>query len=174
MERSHSEVRDKLANGAHSRRASARCRVCGSEDLGSRSTPQLRRYFAMLKAFYHHWPEAHPEQFYDADHFRKWAQMKCGHFRVQRLPFAQAGALGNVKQRERLKLFAEAMFGAAGVHAWPVAQGETLAIYTPKSVSYDKLSHGEATRLFGDVESFLERETGLNAHQVMEAHANAA
>jgi hypothetical protein len=34
----------------------------------------------MLKAFYHHWPEAHPEQFYDADHFRKWAQMKCGHF----------------------------------------------------------------------------------------------
>jgi hypothetical protein len=129
----------------------------------------------MLKAFHHHWPEGHPEQFYDAAEFRAWAQMKCGHYRIaQRIPLSQAGPLGAVSQRERLALVIDAAFRSAGTYAWSRVVGNDLVIYVPKSIAYDKLSHGDATRLFGDVESFLESETGLDAHQVMAEHQNAA
>jgi hypothetical protein len=51
---------------------------CKIDFENPRSTPQLRRYFAMIRAFYTHWPEYHPEQFDDEKNFRYWLQMKSG------------------------------------------------------------------------------------------------
>ena len=45
------------------------CPQCGCdiEPAGkARSLPQLRRYFALIRAAYHHWPDSHPVQFADA------------------------------------------------------------------------------------------------------------
>lgn len=46
-----------------------RCPRCGAEQ--GRSSPQLRRYFAMINAVYHHIPEKHILKPASEEHLRK-------------------------------------------------------------------------------------------------------
>ena len=43
----------------------------------SRSTPQHRRYFALIKAAFKHWPESHDIQFGSAEGLRDYLQAQC-------------------------------------------------------------------------------------------------
>ena len=63
----------------------AHCPSCGV-DLAEpqkkwkrRSVPQHRRYFALVRAAYYHWPEKHELKPQSEEHLRKWLQAKAGH-----------------------------------------------------------------------------------------------
>ena len=51
----------------------------------SRSTPQHRRYFALIKAAFQHWPESHDLQFGSAEGLRDYLQLKAGFGRVHKI-----------------------------------------------------------------------------------------
>lgn len=157
-----------------SERASARldhCPNCGtvleSRDV-PRSVPQHRRYFGLIRAIFHHWPEAHERQFASEEECRKWLQMKAGHREVG----ASIPLTGMSK--ERAMLLAEAAIRAAGSYAVPVLHGDTLVIWRPKSISFDKLSHKAACRLFDEVSEVIRAETGIDPDQLLIEHERAA
>lgn len=133
-----------------------------------RSVPQLRRYFAMIRAAYHHWPERHERQFASEDECRKWLQMKAGHREIG----ATIPLTGMSK--ERAMLLAEAAIRAAGSYAVPVIHGDTLAIWRPKSIAFSKLGHKAACRLFDDVADVIRAETGIDPDELLREHERAA
>lgn len=133
-----------------------------------RSVPQLRRYFAMIRAAFHHWPESHERQFASEEECRKWLQMKAGHREIG----ATIPLTGMSK--ERAMLLAEAAIRAAGSYAVPVIHGDTLAIWRPKSIAFSKLGHKEACRLFDDVADVIRAETGIDPEEMMRETERAA
>jgi len=130
------------------------CPHCGCDLSCGRSTPQLRRYFAMIRAAHHHWPESHQRRFDTPEALRKWLQMKAGHrdthmaITIQSETNAGSVALA----REVLRV--------ADTYAEPTAHNGVLYVHVPKSIAFDKLSHKEACSLFEEVDAVIKDETG--------------
>ena len=149
--------------------SSMHCPACGCViDREPRSLAQHRRYFAMVRAAYYHWPEYHSTQFDNEEQCRKWLQMKAGHREV-----AATIPLDGISKDVAMML-AEAAIKAAGSYAVPVIHGDTLVIWRPKSIAFGKLKHREACRLFDDVASVIKAETGLDPEEMLRGMEHAA
>lgn len=149
------------------------CPHCGCEIETNRSgkprsVEQHRRFFAMIKAAFEHWPESHERQFSSAEEMRKYLQMKAGYREVG----ATIPLTGINKQRAML--LAEAAIRAAGSYAVPVINGDVLVVFKPKSIAFDKLSHKDACRLFDDVEAFIEDAIGVPAQTLLKEQERVA
>lgn len=126
-----------------------------------RSLDQLRRYFAMLRAVFFHWPETHEQQFGDITEMRKWLQMKAGYYEVG----ASIPLVGISK--ERAMFIAEAAIRAAGSYAMPRMQGTSLVVFVPKSIAFHKLAHKDFCKLNNDIDEVIVAETGLDPEQCL-------
>lgn len=146
------------------------CPCCGCELAPSaggkaRSTEQLRRYFAIIRAAFHHWPEAHQYQFANAEELRAFLQMKAGHREIgAKIPMTGMS-------KERAMLLAEAAIRGAGSYAMPIIHGDTLVIFRPKSVSFGKMAHADFCALSDAVEAVIRAETGLDPDQMLKEKA---
>ena len=141
------------------------CPECGcvfdKAGKAPRSLPQLRRYFAMIRAALHHWPETHERQFASEEELRAFLQMKAGHRETgAAIPIAGMS-------KERAMLLAEAAIRAAGSYAMPVLHGDMLVIFKPKSIAFTKLSHTEFCRLSDDVSDVIFAEIGMRGEQLL-------
>ena len=54
------------------------CEKCGQRLVKSRSSPQHRRFFALIKAAFKHWPESHEVQPGSEEGLRDYLQIKAG------------------------------------------------------------------------------------------------
>lgn len=149
------------------------CPHCGCEltpEVGgkARSTDQLRRYFAMIRAAYHHWPEAHERQWSSSEELRAYLQMRAG----ARVVGAQIPLIGMSK--ERAMLLAEAAIRGAGSFAMPVIHGDVLVIFKPKSISFAKMAHADFCKLSDDVAAVIQAETGMDPEQLLKENESAA
>lgn len=133
-----------------------------------RSLPQLRRYFGMIRATLHHWPESHERQFASEEELRAFLQMKAGHREIA----ATIPITG--MNKERAVILAEAAIRAAGSYALPVLHGDTLVIFRPKSIAFSKLGHSDFCKLSDEVSEVIRAETGLNPEQVLRETERAA
>lgn len=147
------------------------CPECGCV-LGAggkpRSLEQHRRFFGLIRAVFHHWPETHETQFGDETECRKWLTMKAGHREIG----AQIPLVGI--NRERAMLLAEAAIRAAGSYAVPVLHGDTLVVFKPKSIAFGKLSHAAFCALNNAVDEVIRAQTGLDPEQLLKEHGRAA
>ena len=145
------------------------CPECGAVlDDGKRSIPQLKRYFAMIKAYYANWPERCSRQFVSAKALRKWAQIRAGHFEVG-ITIPLIGV-----SKERARMLVEAAIRAVDSYAEPVIHGDSLTILKPKSIRFGSLGHLAACRLFDEVGAVLQQETGIDPEQILKETEQAA
>jgi hypothetical protein len=149
------------------------CPHCGCEfPLGKsgkpRSLDQHRRYFAMMRAVFMHWPESHEKQFADEKECRKWLQMKAGHREIT----ARIPVIG--VDREKVRIIAEAAIRAAGAYAIPVVHGTDLIVFKPESIAFHKLSHLAFCALNDAVDEVIRAETGLDPNQLLQEQETAA
>lgn len=135
-----------------------------------RSLPQHKRYFALVRAAYTHWPEAHNFKPDDEEHLRKWLQCKAGHYTTTRIEVPSADPAIMTLAR----LAAEGAIKAAKGVAWIKPVDDTLIVFVPKSIAFDKLEHKAACRLFDEVASVIESEMGIKADELMKQHEAAA
>jgi hypothetical protein len=143
---------------------------CPIDFENPRSTPQLRRYFGMIRAFHTHWPEAHPEQFDDCDNFRYWLQMKTSpqyRYEKARIP------LNGVPENTALLMVRAGMMANEGF-AYPKVYNGCVVIWKPKSIAYEKMPHADFCKLSDEIAVTFEAETGLNAKDVFKETENAA
>lgn len=149
------------------------CPHCGCELISHdgrkpRSIDQHRRYFAVMRAAFTHWPETHERQFANAEELRAYLQMKAGHREVG----AQIPLSGMSK--ERAMLLAEAAIRGAGSYAMPVIHGDTLVIFKPKSIAFAKLGHQAFCALNSDIDAMIEQEIGVSADRLLKETEKAA
>lgn len=147
------------------------CPHCGcSHDAQDRprSVPQLRRYFAMIRAAYAHWPETADVQFSSEEECRKHVQMRAGWREVgARIP------LVGVKP-ETAKMLAAAAIAGAKAHAWPVIHERELIVWVPRSIKFASMGPQEFGQLSDAVSVVIKDMTGMDAETLLKEHERAA
>jgi len=149
------------------------CPHCGCELAPSsggkpRSVEQIRRYFAIIKAAFFHWPEDNERQFANSEELRAYLQMKAGAREIG----AQIPLTGLPK--ERAMMLAEAAIRGAGSYAMPVIHGDTLVVFRPKSISFAKMAHADFCRLSDAVCDVIRAETGHDPDELLRQTERAA
>lgn len=141
------------------------CPHCGG-DLAEqpkrkpRSVPQHRRYFAMIKAAFSHWPHDHRFQPITEERLRKWLQAKAGHAVIKTVDVSAM-----TKTQAVIAIAAEIM-RADPIH-FTSATDEAFYIIESASINFDTLPHLAACALFDDVADVIEVETGAKVAQIM-------
>ena len=138
-----------------------------------RSVEQLRRFFAMLRAMFSHWPEGSEFQPDDMEHLRKWALIKAGHRETTDVPVAWAEDQPGLTKLAALAI--EGALKAAGAYAFirPHPEGGLVRVFKAKSIAFDKLGQAEFNSLNDAVETVYAQETGLDPEQVLKQHEAA-
>ena len=141
------------------------CKHCGCDIAAKRpgkprSVPQHRRYFALIRAALHHWPEAHRFQPASAEHLRHWLQAKAGWRTVVTID------TGTMTPAEAVAASVAAM-KAGGPFAFVEGRDARLYVITSRSVDFDTLPHLTACAVFDAVAEVIAAETGLAAEQIM-------
>lgn len=132
-----------------------------------RSLEHLRRYFAVIRAAYMHWPEHHERQFSSETECRIWLQMQAGAREVGGvLPLA------GIKKQHALML-GEMFIRSAGAHAHIEIDGTTITVWRPKSISFAKMKQDDFTALSNAVEDVIAAEIGITADELLQ-HGEAA
>jgi hypothetical protein len=136
-----------------------------------RSLEQLRRFFAVLRAMKHHWPEKAEFQPENEEHLRKWVLIKAGHKETTDIPVPFAEDEPGVTRLAAVAI--EGAVAAAGAFAFirPHPEGGLVRVFKAKSIAFDKLGQAEFNDLNAEVEAVYEAETGLKADQLLKERA---
>jgi hypothetical protein len=141
-----------------------KCPVCDveyNETDDIRSLPHLKRYMALCRAAHFHWPESHPQQFDTWPELRRWLQMKVGHREIGvRIPIV------GISKKLALILVEAAIRGSKAGSVPTFHKGEII-IWNARSISYAKLKHYDAVKLFNDVAALIESEIGISADELL-------
>lgn len=153
------------------------CPACGVvlEDKPApktdRSTPQHRRFFAIIKAAYLHWPDHATGDFRpkSEDHLRYYLEMRADHYtvtttaRIKKVEPEMAYQLVRafLKHSEDERLFLE-------------LDGNLLIEKRTKSICYDAMDSREFSRLKDTVCDIIKEETGMDAEQLLRETERAA
>lgn len=138
------------------------CPHCGKGGK-RRSIEQHRRYFAVVKHAFETWPETHSFQPDNAEHLRKWLQVKAGYRTVQEIDVSRS----DPRSMQIVESTLRAAMKATGDYAWTVVHGKRLYVVASRSIAFDKISHGEFCALNNLVQEVIESETGIKIDDLM-------
>lgn len=148
------------------------CPHCKRETKAPRSQADHRRFFGLIKATFHHWPEAHDFQPDNEEHLRKWLLCKANFRDVTTIPceFAE-------DQPALLRLVtiaAEGAVKAAGGYAFLRPHGGGIAVFSAKSIKWDTLDQKGFNDIRSAVEAVIESETGMKPDEILKQTEDAA
>jgi hypothetical protein len=147
------------------------CPHCGKIITKHRSSPDHRRFFAVIQRAFEHWPEAHetfaPES---PEHLRAWLLCKAG-FREATPIMLPDDATDHMRGLFRLAI--EASVRAAGGYAWVVPYQSGAAVVKPKSIAWSKVGQSEFSEIRSAVEEIIAAEVGVTADELLK-HGEAA
>lgn len=133
-----------------------------------RSAEQHRRFFAMVRALYHHWPEAiefHPDS---EEHLRAYLLVKAKYRTIKTFYMTSDDAAD-----ECAKVVPIVTAMMLHRYCWCWTDGNALHIVAPESMSFDKLPHAKACAVFSAVEDYV-RSIGMDPDQVLKETESAA
>ena len=153
------------------------CPHCGCKIDGKtkpRSAPQLRRFFAVLRAMFSHWPEDTQFQPESEEHLRKFILIRAGYRETTDIPVTFAEDQPGLTKLTALSI--EAALKAAGAYAFirPHPDGGLVRVFKAKSIAFDKMDQAEFNALNDAVETAYAQETGLDPEQVLKQTEQAA
>jgi hypothetical protein len=153
------------------------CRECGCiNDVAEKPAPrrprshqQLKRLMAVCEAALHQWPSSAEFRPKNKDHLRYFLEVECGHFDVEKTIHVRDGAT--------MEAIAGTMHAVMqsnkDYQQFITVDGSLIVVKRAKSISYDKLGHQEACKLFQDMDDVL-HAYGLNADQLLQERGKAA
>lgn len=131
-----------------------------------RSVDQHRRFFGLIKAAFHHWPEQHSFQPDNEEHLRAWLLVKAKHRKIHSFAFSDGAA-----ELARLVPIMTLMMLDRYSWAWPYEDG--IRVCVPASVSFKSLPHAEACKVLDNVGQVLRDEAGLEPDDLLKDGDNA-
>lgn len=138
------------------------CRHCGGLDplASGRSSPDHKRFFALIAAAYENWPEAHEFQPDSREQLRAWLTCKAGY--RDATPILMSSEMTD-ECRQAIEIALNAKKGVSFVV--PFKGG--VAVVTPKSVAFDKLPQKDFGKLRDDVSDIIESVIGCKVEDLM-------
>ena len=127
-----------------------------------RSSEDHRRFFALVNAAFTHWPEQHEFRPDNAEHLRAWLLCKAGHRKTTMIETDEPAAT---------VVAIEAAFRAADTYAFVRPYGDGVAVYSPKSLRFDKTDQKAFNAVRDEVSSIIESVIGVTAEQLLREKA---
>jgi hypothetical protein len=138
------------------------CSHCGGKE---RSTPQHRRFYAVVRAAFDQWPD---ESIDNPEHLRKFLLVKVKHRKQNEIHITGDIDMASIKAME-------SAMRAAGEYAWTVEHNGKVYVLAAKSISYGKLPHREACGVFESVEAVICDVLGIQScDQLLKEKENSA
>lgn len=149
------------------------CPTCGLQRTRApRSPDDHRRFFAVINAAYHHWPEGHEFEPDNVSHLRKWLLCKAGYRDVTTIPVDYAEDQPGMMKLVTLTV--EGAVKAAGGYAFVRPHGAGLAVFKARSIAWDKIGQKEFNVLRDAVEEIITAEIGMAAAELLRQTETAA
>lgn len=148
------------------------CPSCGhvfeERESKRRSVPQHRRYFGIIKAAFLHWPAAHAFQPRDAEHLRKWLQVRAGRFAVRKT--------ARIESADPAKVYAliKAFLDGAGSDLFLELHDNRIVELQAETICFDAMGPADFSRLKDEVCAVIETEIGISADQLLKETERAA
>lgn len=136
-----------------------KCPHCGSQP---RSSDDHRRFFGLVKAAFEQWPEGNEFQPDNAEHLRAFLLCKVGHRNTTVI---------ETEEPASAVLVVEAAFRAASSYAFVRPYGAGLAVYAPKSISWDEMDQKKFWPIRDAVSAVIEQVIGVSADQLLKEKA---
>lgn len=134
-----------------------------------RSHPQLKRFFAVLKQAYLHWPDSHDFRPRNREHLRYWLEKEAGHFEVVKTVVCK-----KADDPKRLAAVLTAVLATSTDDALFIeVEGLSVVVKRAISISYATLAHMPACALFGQIDDIL-KSIGLDPDALLREEARAA
>lgn len=127
-----------------------------------RSSEDHRRFFALVNAAFTHWPEQHDFRPDNAEHLRAWLLCKAGYRKTTMIETDEPAAT---------VVAIEAAFRAADTYAFVRPYGDGVAVYSPKSLRFDKTDQKAFNAVRDEVSSIIESVIGVTAEQLLREKA---
>lgn len=143
-----------------------KCPNCGfTLTEHARSSPDHRRFFGLIRAAFHHWPEASEFQPDNEEHLRAFLLCKAGYRDVTTIPceFAE----NEPAVLKLVALAAEGAVKAAKGHAFIRPHGAAIAVFSAKSLAWDKLDQKAFNKVREAVEEVIKAEIGIEPDQLL-------
>ena len=133
-----------------------------------RSVQQHRRFFGLVRALFHHWPESIEFQPDNEEHLRAYLLVKAGHRSVKTFYPEVTGVSADFAKM--IPIVSAMMLNR---YCWAWADGEAVKVCAPESTAFHKLPHKKACQVLNDVEDFV-RTLGIEPDEVLKEHERAA
>jgi hypothetical protein len=149
------------------------CPECGFIFGGGRSLPDLRRFFALLRAAHMHWPEDHPLISSNEEQFRARLLLEAGHAHVAKAEIP-AGYAESEADRNYFRAAVDGAFRSAdgkALYRELRVRDASLEIITPRSISFRASQQREFNAVRDSVESIIELATGVPVEQLLREKA---
>jgi hypothetical protein len=146
------------------------CPHCGVVLTKHRSSPDHRRFFALVAAAFAQWPENNEYQPENEEKLRAWLICKAGaRWRISTPIFLPDDATEHMRVLFRLGI--EAAIRAAKGEAFVTPYKDSVAVHTPKSIAFHEMDQREFGALRAAVEDVIKAETGLDPEQLLRERA---
>jgi hypothetical protein len=115
-----------------------------------------RRFFAVVKEAFIHWPVNAEFQADDAEHLRAWLLTKVGYRTQTEIPHKGL-------EPAAVSAIAVAVIRASGKQSFPAVHNGRIYILTPKSIAKAKSKHKELVGVFESVEHLVCNVLGIES-----------
>ena len=144
------------------------CPHCGCVIVKGRSSPDHRRFFAMIRAAYDHWPAKHEFQPDSAEHLRAWLTCKAG-YRESTIIDLPDGATDGMQRLFVLAI--EASVKAADGLGFVRPYNGSVVVFKPRSIAWDTLGQREFAAVRDAISDVIEAETGITVDALLREKA---
>lgn len=123
-----------------------------------RSSAHHRLFFGAIANAFKNWPEAHSEQFINAEELRGWLLCKAGYRTHLSLDLDHPDYAE--KCADMFSLFIKQAFGHRKIFF--KGHGAKLVAFIPESIAFDKLSQTEFNKISSEVSDILKSEINMS------------
>lgn len=141
------------------------CPTCGVRQKKIRSPEDHRRFFGIISAAYHHWPEAPAFQPDDPEHLRSWLLCEARYRNATEI------CCDWIEESHTAGLVAvaiEAAIKAAHGRGFVRVYDGRVIVVAPKSIAFEKLGQDDFNVVRNAVEAVIRAETGLDPDTLLQ------
>lgn len=144
------------------------CPHCGGSLESGRSSPDHRRFFALIQAAFEQWPEKAPFHPDNSEHLRAWLLCKAG-YRTNTV-IEPPKSMDDLAYYDLVATI-EGVMRAMDGHGFVVMHDGLVVIVRPRSIAWHKLGQRDFGKLRDDITDIIEAVVGCKADDLLRERA---
>jgi len=151
-----------------------KCPTCQQDVKADRSSQDHRRFFGLIAAAFHHWPESHEFTPDNPESLRAWLLCKAGYCERTSIDCEWADNAAAPGYAKLVAIACEATMRASKGQGFIRVHGDRIVVFSPKSIAWDKIGQKAFNEVRDAVSAVIEQELGIGADTLLKEHEAAA